>query len=89
MVALTHGMPPLSLAEHYADDLEVDIDEIMGNDFNVELEDDSPRMVMSYMTRPRCVLRLVSECMLCSKQWGLLCDARVHTLLLYQARVGA
>jgi hypothetical protein len=39
-------IPSRSLAEHYADDLEVDIDEIMSNDFNVELEDDSPRMVM-------------------------------------------
>lgn len=31
--------------EHYADDLEVDIDEIMGGDFNVDLEDGSPNLV--------------------------------------------
>ena len=67
MIALTHGMPLLSITEHYADDLEVDIDEIMGNDFNVELEDDSPRMVTSYMTMARCVLLLVLECIFCSK----------------------
>lgn len=38
---------PLSClaAEHYADDLEVDLEEIMTSEFNVELEDESPRLV--------------------------------------------
>lgn len=32
-------------AEHYADDLEADLEEIMVADFNTEVEDDSPREV--------------------------------------------
>lgn len=32
-------------AEHYADNLEVDLEEIMMSDFNAELEDESPRFV--------------------------------------------
>lgn len=40
---LTHHRYPL--AEHYADDLEVDLEEIMGADFNADLEDESPREV--------------------------------------------
>ena len=32
-------------AEHYADDLEIDLEEIMGSDFNAELEDGSPQDV--------------------------------------------
>lgn len=33
------------LAEHYADDLEVDLEELMLSDFHTEVEDDSPREV--------------------------------------------
>ena len=32
-------------AEHYADDLEVELEEIMLADFAAEVEDDSPRLV--------------------------------------------
>lgn len=33
------------VSEHYADDLEVDLEACMLQDFNVELQDDSPRQV--------------------------------------------
>lgn len=33
------------VSEHYADDLEVDLQAAMLQDFNVQLEDDSPREV--------------------------------------------
>ena len=33
------------VSEHYADDLEVDLQAAMLQDFNAELEDDSPREV--------------------------------------------
>lgn len=32
-------------AEHYADDLQMDLEDIMLSDFNAELEDDSPLLV--------------------------------------------
>lgn len=32
-------------AEHYADELQMDLEDIMSDDFNVELEDDSPSLV--------------------------------------------
>lgn len=35
----------LVFAEHYADDLEVDLEEIMLADFHTETEDESPRLV--------------------------------------------
>lgn len=35
------------VSEHYADDLEVDLQAAMLQDFNAELEDDSPREVCS------------------------------------------
>lgn len=35
--------------EHYADDLEVDLEACMLQDFNVELQDDSPRQVYRLM----------------------------------------
>jgi len=34
------------VSEHYADDLEVDLEAAMLQDFNTELRDDSPRQVM-------------------------------------------
>jgi len=33
------------VSEHYADDLEVDLEAAMMQDFNAELQDDSPRQV--------------------------------------------
>jgi len=33
------------VSEHYADDLEVDLEAAMMQDFNGELQDDSPRQV--------------------------------------------
>ncbi len=33
------------VSEHYADDLEVDLEAAMMQDFNTELQDDSPRQV--------------------------------------------
>lgn len=39
------GLESCFLADHYADDLEVDLEEIMTESFNVELEDESPRLV--------------------------------------------
>lgn len=45
-------------AEHYADELQMDLEDIMSDDFNVELEDDSPALV-----RP--------SCHLCNFSWPL------------------
>ena len=40
--------PSLVVSEHYADDLEVDLADAMLQDFNVELQDDSPRQVLHW-----------------------------------------
>ena len=37
------------VSEHYADDLEVDLEDAMLQDFNAELQDDSPRQVCHCM----------------------------------------
>ena len=33
-------------ADHYADDLQLDLEDIMNQDFNAQLEDDSPLLVL-------------------------------------------
>lgn len=38
-------LTPCVVSEHYADDLEVDLEAAMMQDFNAELQDDSPRQV--------------------------------------------
>ncbi len=40
----------LVVSEHYADDLEVDLEAAMMQDFNAELQDDSPRQVQWHDT---------------------------------------
>ena len=42
------------VSEHYADDLEVDLEAFMLQDFNVELQDDSARQVRVYHIRYEC-----------------------------------
>ena len=42
-------------SEHYADDLEVDLEACMLQDFHVELQDDSPRQVYRLMGLPQFV----------------------------------
>ena len=48
------------VSEHYADDLEVDLEAAMLQDFNVEVQDDSPRQVISRAAA--CILQLCTTC---------------------------
>ena len=53
MMLVVRADMPCLVSEHYADDLEIDLEACMLQDFNVELQDDSPRQVGS---RGRCPL---------------------------------
>ena len=48
-------------SEHYADDLEVDLEACMLQDFHVELQDDSPRQVSRLMGATVCLKDKLAE----------------------------
>ena len=72
----------LLVSEHYADDLEVDLEAAMMQDFHCELQDDSPRQVSS--TLPSRLDTLVTLRLIQSLQFGTLFHAGCSNCCLCQ-----